>query len=50
MTEKTDGKLFFPGEEWRNEIKKKALTKSTMRCPSISRRNEKKFSASCSEN
>lgn len=24
MTEKSDGKLFFPGEEWRNEIKKKA--------------------------
>ena len=45
MTEKSDGKLFFPGEKWRNE-----LTKSTMRCPSISRRNEKKFSASCSEN
>ena len=20
MTEKSDGKLFFPGEEWRNEI------------------------------
>lgn len=24
MTEKSDDKLFFPGEEWRNEIKKKA--------------------------
>ena len=24
MTEKSDGKLFSPGEEWRNEIKKKA--------------------------
>ncbi len=26
MTEKSDGKLFFPGEEWRNEIKKIRLT------------------------